>query len=822
MPTARCRRFRLLLMLASAIVFIPSRAVAQTGSIAGSVVGGGVPRGGVEVTIYDAAEQRTATAFTSPTGAFAVSGLSPGTYYAYAYAGNVSGVYADMVYPSMPCIGPPATGSGTYCRVNSGGQILVASGTTTSGVDFVLQPGGTVTGTVTAQGVAYGDTSVELHVANGATSTPRFATVTQPSGTYSFGRLPPGVYYVWAGNIGGGDQGGYVAELGDDVPCPKALWDGIPVSGSGCSLSLSTGVALSGSSPVAVNLDLPRGGAISGSVLGNGRPVLNYAPSVEVYTPSGRRVAQANGGTHVSGDYAVRGLPPGQYYVTAQVPLVYQSEVFDDVSCPQGDCLAVLTGGALVTVSVGHVTSAINFDLAPGSPMVTAHPFGQGVLAGATMTLSVTATGAAPLSYQWYAGTAGDTSSPIAGATGQEFVTPPVLATASYWARVSNARGFADTVTVTLTVAPSGTGSITGTVHSGGQPLNNALVWIYDGSGQIRVGARTTASGAFQTHFLYPGLYYVFFKPDSSLSDLPGLLYPNVSCAGVPQTVGSYCRLDTGAPVLVSADATTTGIHLDVSPGGAIAGRVTAQGGVPQSGVVSLIVDAAATSRIAASTQPDALGFYAIRGLPPGPYRVSATARGMTEEAWNDVPCPALGCLSGGGVPVDVLAGLVTSGIDYDLAPLMPLVATQPRSQIIEPGQAAVLTVTASGQPQLSYQWYRGRSGSTANPIAGATANVYDTGSLSASAEYWVRVTNTHGSTDSATATVALAPGAYGGLVGGSGGTITGGTIGQPVSLPLPRRQGGRSVGSAAGASAPAGGASPTRSIKRKRSGGGA
>jgi hypothetical protein len=69
-----------------------------------------------------------------------------------------------------------------------------------------------------------------------------------------------------------------------------------------------------------------------------------------------------------------------------------------------------------------------------------------------------------------------------------------------------------------------------------------------------------------------------------------------------------------------------------------------------------------------------------------------------------------------------------------------PAITVQPASQSIVSGQTVALSVTATGTGALSYQWYSGLSGNTANPIAGATSATYTTPALSATASYWVQV----------------------------------------------------------------------------------
>lgn len=84
------------------------------------------------------------------------------------------------------------------------------------------------------------------------------------------------------------------------------------------------------------------------------------------------------------------------------------------------------------------------------APTISAHPSGGAYNGETAVTLSVTATGTP--TYQWYAGSSGDTSSPIGGATNSTYAASPA-ATTSYWVRCTNAGGTADSnaASVTLT-----------------------------------------------------------------------------------------------------------------------------------------------------------------------------------------------------------------------------------------------------------------------------------------------------------------------------------------------------------------------------------
>ena len=56
----------------------------------------------------------------------------------------------------------------------------------------------------------------------------------------------------------------------------------------------------------------------------------------------------------------------------------------------------------------------------------------------------------------------------------------------------------------------------------------------------------------------------------------------------------------------------------------------------------------------------------------------------------------------------------------------------------------------------MTYQWYVGESGTTAQPIDGATRASYSTPPLTTTTSFWVRLTDATGATDSETATVTI------------------------------------------------------------------
>ena len=87
------------------------------------------------------------------------------------------------------------------------------------------------------------------------------------------------------------------------------------------------------------------------------------------------------------------------------------------------------------------------------APAITVQPADQSASAGDDVTATVVATGTAPLAYQFYLGSSGDTSSPIVGATAASYTAISIGAGVyTFWVRVSNSVGTADSITATITV----------------------------------------------------------------------------------------------------------------------------------------------------------------------------------------------------------------------------------------------------------------------------------------------------------------------------------------------------------------------------------
>lgn len=85
-------------------------------------------------------------------------------------------------------------------------------------------------------------------------------------------------------------------------------------------------------------------------------------------------------------------------------------------------------------------------------PGFVTQPASLSTLPGQTAALSVVASGPGTITYQWYQGASGNTSSPIAGANASAYTTPGLTVNTSYWVRVSSSFGSTDSVTATVTI----------------------------------------------------------------------------------------------------------------------------------------------------------------------------------------------------------------------------------------------------------------------------------------------------------------------------------------------------------------------------------
>ncbi len=409
---------------------------------------------------------------------------------------------------------------------------------------------------------------------------------------------------------------------------------------------------------------------------------------------------------------------------TGTAPLSYQwyQGTSGDTSTPVGTNAASFTTPALnattsywvrVSNSLGSADSAtatITVNQAAVAPSITTQPQSQTINYGATATLSVVATGTEPLSYQWYQGSAGDPASPV-GSNSASFTTSALTSTTSYWVRVSNSAGSVDSATATITVNPLVVISqVYGGGGNSGATLKNDFIELYNR------GASPVSLAGWSVQYASAG----------------GTSWQVTLLSGTIQPGGYY---------LIQEAAGAGGTVSLPTP--------DASGGIPMSataGKVALVGATAALSGSCPAGRVDFVGFgstancFEGSGPTPAPSNTNAVLR--LNDGATDTNNNGADFVTGSPNPRNSTFGL-------------PTITTQPQSQTINNGATAALSVVASGNTPLTYQWYQGASGDTSLPVGTNSAN-FTTPSLTSTTSYWVRVSNTLGSAESATATVTV------------------------------------------------------------------
>jgi hypothetical protein len=301
------------------------------------------------------------------------------------------------------------------------------------------------------------------------------------------------------------------------------------------------------------------------------------------------------------------------------------------------------------------------------------------------------------LSYQWYAGTTA-----INGATSTSVTVSPTTTT-SYFVRVSNSCGTVDSATATVTVCTPPSIST--------QPQSQS----------ITSGASATlsvaASGTNLSYQWYAGTTAINGATSTSITVSP------------TTTTSYFVRITNSCGTVDSATATVT---VCTPP------SISTQ---PQS--QSITSGSSATLSVAAAGTSLSYQWYAGTTAINGATSTSITVSPTSTTSYFVRVSNSCGTLDSATATVTVTPACTP-----------PSISTQPQSQSITSGSSATLSVAASGT-SVSYQWY---AGTTA--ITGATGPSL-TVSPTATTSYFVRITNSCGTLDSATATITVerAPG---------------------------------------------------------------
>jgi hypothetical protein len=373
----------------------------------------------------------------------------------------------------------------------------------------------------------------------------------------------------------------------------------------------------------------------------------------------------------------------------------------------------------VVSNSAGSVTSdpaILTVSTAALAPAITAQPASVNVNVGNTVIFTVTASGTAPLAYQWQ-----KNGAPIAGASSASLTVANVDGTSagSYACVVSNAAGSATSNVATLTVT---TPAVAPTITA--QPANATVTT--GGSATFSVVASGTAPLAYQWQkngVAVAGATASAFSIATTQSSDAG----NYGCV-VSNSAGSI----TSSPATLTVTTATVAPSIATQPAG------------------STVNEGAAANFTVAANGTAPLTFQ---------WQKNGTALAGATSATLVIATVRLADAGNYGCVVSNSAGSVTSDVAVlavNAAPagIAPVITSQPAGATITAGSAVTFTVTATGTAPLAYQWRKdgvALASATSSSLALSNVQSADAGS------YSVVVSNGAGTITSAAAALQVA-----------------------------------------------------------------
>ncbi len=614
-------------------------ALNPTGSISGQIITSydSTPIGNVEVRIYDEQGIYETSTYTDDLGSYKILGLDQGNYFVQT---NSFENFIDELYDNISC---PFS-----CTPTDGTPVPVSYGVTTTGIDFALDLGGYITGTITDSQTSFPIDNIAVFAYN---SSGDFVGGGGSSGNgfYFVEGLPTGTYYVRTESID------YVDELYDDLPCDDFQCD--PLSGTAISVTVN-------SVTPNIDFDLAPSGSISGIITrANGAPIEHVF--VQITDSSGNFVRGEN--SDENGQYRISGLVTGNYYV--QTFSNFADEVYDNIPC-EGNCDPTI--GNPVSVVTSNETIGIDFQLLEG-----------GKITG-TVKDEVTQ-GAIQLAHVFVYDASGNFRGGDTTDFAGQYVISGIQEDADYFV-VTDTNNYRDeiydnfqclpgncdpTTGTPVHVSPGSTtsgidfeltpaGKITGTVTDtvSGKPLDRVLVELFNSNGEFVNYRYTDPQGNYAINTIFTGEYYVVAHPEEKyLVEL----YDGVRCQS------SGCDFTLGTLVPITLGTTTPGIDFGLDIGGSISGKLMNEftgNAIPYTYVE--IYDSSGSLLFEVFTNND--GMYSTDSvLTTGNYfvRTSAGSDGYFDEVFDNHPCQP--CDVTTGDPVAVNEGSATTNIDFDL-----------------------------------------------------------------------------------------------------------------------------------------------------------
>ncbi len=561
----------------------------QAGSISGTVSTPDGPLKGIWVCAHGGDDSSWNYAQTGSDGSYTISGLWAGSYFVYASGYGTD--YATEYYDNTDYL--------------SATSVDVTLGNTRSGIDFFLEEGATITGTVTRDSDGAVVKNVSMEAYNAENGVYVACTNTDSYGVYTFSGLCSGTYVIRAFS--------YDDLLGE-------YYGGEQDFAEATTVSVDAGDTRSG-----VDFSLKAFGSISGTVFdANEAPVEGIWVYAYGYTEGDWR-GEAQTGS--DGKYTITGLSVGTYRVEANTyGTKYIAQYYDNAE--------EYSSASQVEVASGTDTPAIDFTLQT-----------SGYISG-----SVTNAGSDPIEGVYIEaynddGTIWESVNTGSGGnyliSGLQTGTYTVRVYASEMGYVSQEHGdvavvFGEETTLNLTLEKGA--SISGKViNTDNDPIEGVWVEAYNNSTGTSEGAVTDSEGDYIVQGLLAGTY---------------------------QVTAYTFEVDYVDKVYDSAQTVTSGqavseINFTLEAYGAISGTVSGGG----SAVEALIEAYTDYGLNVSSVYTNSDGNYTIPSLPAGTYKIKASpiSGDFQSEYYDGI------ANYGEATPVAVNAGETTENIHFTL-----------------------------------------------------------------------------------------------------------------------------------------------------------
>lgn len=348
--------------------------LAAGGRVSGSVsASGGAPLGGIELSLYSANSRNTYTDHFQ--GISAMDGrwemplaVRPGEDFRMLADAPFGANYVTQAWNNRSC-------QYRACAIVSTDPLPIKAGVVSPGIDFTLQTGATISGTLLPDDELR---FVFVFDAAGGQMVGASRALTPGQSTWQFERLAGGSYYLQVGPSSGGGSN-LIRQLHNGLPCPV----------NGCNRARGAPLAVPvGGHRDGIDIALIEGGSIAARIVD---AVTGLTPDLLIHPDNPTFFGSLNfidstgelvgGGPvrAVSGELRLlqsAGIPPGSYYVrthdswqgsglsfshpaTSPISLLdgYSDAVFPNLPCTGLSC--DLSSATLVEVVEGEVTEIV-------------------------------------------------------------------------------------------------------------------------------------------------------------------------------------------------------------------------------------------------------------------------------------------------------------------------------------------------------------------------------------------------------------------------------------------------------------------------------